>query len=202
MPAKITYLLPNIESGGTERHVLTLGRRLDRARFSPSLLTTAGGGSLYKDFSEVMPVTVHGGNPTRSKRFRSSPWEHFRTIRLLAGEFRRTRPDILHAYLPSSNILWPIAAKITGVTRVIVSKRGMANCKTHFTLLPRVEPLGNRLADRLAAAILEIAGDPDRGKRCGEAGRRLAQERFSLLRMVAEFEEMYETLAAREGVPG
>ena len=55
--------------------------------------------------------------------------------------------------------------------------------------------------NRLAAAILEIAGDPDRGKRYGEAGRQRAQERFSLLRMVAEFEEMYETLTAREGGP-
>ena len=385
MPVKITYLLPNIESGGTERHVLTLARRLDRSRFSPSLVTTAGGGSLYPDFAAVMPVTVHGGDPTRSKRFRSSPREHFRTIRFLAREFRRTRPDIVHAYLPSSNVLGPIAAKLAGVRRVIISKRGLADYKTLYFLPRLVEPLGNLLADlilvnsdavrreverterrwegkfrriyngvaplapwppgeaerfraregiplrgpmavcvsnffrykghgdlveaasrvardlptltfvligreagsleetrararelgvldrfrftglrsdvpdflraadlfvhpshqegfsnailegmaaglpvvacavggnpeavvdgetgrlvpprdpnRLAAAILEIAGDPDRGKRYGEAGRQRAQERFSLLRMVAEFEEMYETLTAREGGP-
>ncbi len=146
MPAKITFLLPNLESGGTERQVLTLGRRLDRSRFSPSLVTTAGGGSLYRDFSDVMPVMIHG-DPAKGKRFRSSPWEHLGTIRFLTKVFLREKPDILHAYLPAANVLGPIAAKFAGVRRVIVSKRGMANYKSLFTLLPRVEPLGNRLAD-------------------------------------------------------
>ena len=43
---RVAFLLPNLESGGTERHVLSLARLLDRSRFSPSLFTTAGGGSL------------------------------------------------------------------------------------------------------------------------------------------------------------
>src|SRR3990172_3173178 len=131
MPAKITYLLPNLESGGTERQVLTLVRRLDRGCFSPSLVTTAGGGSLYQDFSDVMPVTVHG-DPERGKRFRSSPAEHLGTIRFLVKTFRETRPDILHAYLPAANVLGPIAAKLSGVRRVIISKRGLANYKAFF----------------------------------------------------------------------
>ena len=132
MPVKITYLLPNIESGGTERHVLTLARRLDRSRFSPSLVTTAGGGSLHAEFSAVMPVTVNG-DATEGKRFRSSPWEHLRTIRFLAKVFRREKPDILHAYLPAANVLGPFAAKLSGVRRVIISKRGSVSY-THLTL--------------------------------------------------------------------
>ncbi len=41
---KVAYILPNVESGGTERHVLALARRIDRSRFDLSLITTAGGG--------------------------------------------------------------------------------------------------------------------------------------------------------------
>ncbi len=143
---KITYLLPNIESGGTERQVLALARLLDRARFSPSLITTAGGGVLYGEFSELMPVTVIG-DPKRAKQARTSLWGHATTVRRLAGIFRRERPDILHAYLPSSNVLGPIAARLAGVRRVIVSKRSLSAYKSRFPLLRRVEPLGNRLAD-------------------------------------------------------
>jgi glycosyltransferase involved in cell wall biosynthesis len=164
MPAKITYLLPNIESGGTEKHVLTLARRLDRSRFSPSLVTTAGGGSLCAEFSAVMPVTVNG-DATEGKRFRSSPWEHLWTIRFLTRVFRKERPDILHAYLPAANVLGPVAAKLSGVRRVMISKRGMANYKAHFTLLPRVEPLGNRLADVILVNSDAVRRDTERTER-------------------------------------
>lgn len=164
MPAKITFLLPNLESGGTERQVLTLGRRLDRARFSPSIVTTAGGGSLYQDFSDIMPVTVHG-DPERGKRFRSSPLEHIGTILFLVKIFRETRPDILHSFLPAANVLGPIAAKLSGIHRVIISKRGLANYKAHFTLLPRVEPLGNRLADRILVNSDAVRRDVERTER-------------------------------------
>ncbi len=200
MPAKITYLLPNLESGGTERQVLMLGRRLNRARFSPSLLTTAGGGSLYKDFFDVMPVTVLGGDPTRSKRFRSSPREHFRTIRRLAGEFRRTRPDILHAYLPSSNVLGPIAAKIGGVTRVIVSKRGLADYKKNFYFLPRlVEPLGNRLADRILVNSDAVMRDVERTERNWEGKFRKIYNGVAPIPVWTEEER--QAFLARKGIP-
>jgi hypothetical protein len=64
---KITYVLPNVESGGTERHVLSLARRIDRSGFSLSLITTAGGGSLYPEFSAHLPVTILG-DAARSRR--------------------------------------------------------------------------------------------------------------------------------------
>jgi glycosyltransferase involved in cell wall biosynthesis len=164
MPAKIAFLLPNLESGGTERHVLTLARSIDRSRFSPSLLTTAGGGSLHRDFAAVMPVTVHG-DPEHGKRFRSSPWEHLGTIRFLVNEFRKERPDILHAYLPAANVLGPVAGRVAGVRRVIVSKRGLANYKALFTLLPRVEPLGNRLANVILVNSDAVRRDVERTER-------------------------------------
>jgi glycosyltransferase involved in cell wall biosynthesis len=146
MPAKITYLLPNLESGGTERHVLNLARHIDRSRFSPSLVTTAGGGALYPDFSDVLTVTVNG-DTGRGKRFRSSPMEHFKTVQMLVGMFRDEAPDILHAYLPAPNVIGPIAAKLAGVRRVVISKRTLSDYKAGFPLLRKVEPLGNLLAD-------------------------------------------------------
>jgi glycosyltransferase involved in cell wall biosynthesis len=145
---KIAYLLPNVESGGTERHVLSLARALDRSRFSLSLTTTAGGGTLYKEFSEILPVTVMG-DPERGRRFRTGPLEHVKTIRALVRMFRKNRPDILHAYLPAANVIGPIAAKLAGTGRVIVSKRALADYKARFPLLRKVEPLGNLLADAI-----------------------------------------------------
>ncbi len=164
---KIAYLLPNIEVGGTERQVLALARLLDRSRFTPSLVTTAGGGALHAEFSAFMPVTVFG-DPARANRVRTGLWAHATTIRRLAGIFRAERPDILHAWLPSSNVLGPIAARLAGVPRVIVSKRSLSDYKSSFPLLRRVEPLGNRLADAILVNSDAVRRDVEKTERCWE----------------------------------
>ncbi len=145
-PTRIAFLLPNVESGGTERHVLALARRLPADRYALSLFTTAGGGRLHPDFAALMPVTVFG-DPARGRRFRTGPLEQVRTILALARIFRRDPPDILHCYLPAANVIGPVAARLSGIPRVIVSKRALCDYKTRFPLLRRVEPVGNRLAD-------------------------------------------------------
>jgi len=128
---KIAFLLPNLESGGTEKHVLTLARSLDRSRYSLSLVTTAGGGSLFREFSSIMPVAVMG-EPDVHRRIRVGPLVHIGAIRTLAGMYRREQPDIVHAYLPAACVIGPIAARIAGVPRVIVRKRSLANYKENL----------------------------------------------------------------------
>ena len=96
---KIAYVLPNIEAGGTEQHVLTLCRLLDRSRFSPSLVTTAGGGALFEAFSALVPTKVMG-DPARGKRFRSTPWEHARAVASLVRH--PSRAPAGHPALPTS----------------------------------------------------------------------------------------------------
>lgn len=162
---KIAYVLPNVEPGGTEKHVLALARRLDRSRFRPLLLTTAGGGALHGDFSAVLPVTVFGGDPERGRRFRATLSEQARTIARLAAAFRGDRPDIVHAYLPAANVLAPIAARIAGVPKVIASKRALADYKARFPLLRKVEPLGNRLADVILVNSDAVRRDIERTER-------------------------------------
>jgi glycosyltransferase involved in cell wall biosynthesis len=158
---RIAYILPNVESGGTERHVLSLARSIDRSRFSLSLVTTAGGGTLYKEFSDILPVTVMG-EPERGRRFRTGPLEHVKTIRALVGMFRAQKPDIIHAYLPAANVIGPIAAKISGIGRIIISKRALADYKERFLLLRKVEPLGNLLADAILVNSDAVRRDVER----------------------------------------
>lgn len=162
---KIAYVLPNLENGGTERHVLALVRLLDPSRFSLSLATTAGGGSLHGDFSERIPVTVLGGGTDRGKPFRASPGEHLRNIRALAALFRGSRPDVVHAYLPSANVVGPVAARIAGVRRVVVSKRSLSDYKKSFPLARRVEPVGNLLADAILVNSDAVRRDVERTER-------------------------------------
>jgi glycosyltransferase involved in cell wall biosynthesis len=195
---KITYVLPNVESGGTERHVLSLARRLDRSRFSLSMVTTAGGGSLYDDLSALMPVTVLG-EPKRSRRFRKGPLEHLRTIQIVARLLRHFPPDILHAYLPAANVIGPIAARLSGVPRVIVSKRALAEYKAHYPLLRRVEPLGNRLADVILVNSDAVRRDVERTELHWEGKFRKIYNGVAPIEPWAPDEAM--AFRRREGIP-
>lgn len=160
---KVAYILPNVESGGTERHVLALARRIDRSRFDLSLITTAGGGSLHDEFTALLPMNVFG-DPRKGRRFRTGPLEHLRTIVRAARLLRRDRPDILHAYLPAANVIGPVAARLAGVPRVIVSKRALADYKRLHPFLRRVEPLGNRLADVILVNSDAVRRDVERAE--------------------------------------
>jgi len=53
-------------------------------------------------------------------------------------------------------------------------------------LVPPKEP------DKMAEAIIKILSDRDMAKRMGEAGRKGVEEKFSLERMVKEYQEIYE----------
>ncbi len=161
---KIAYILPNIEAGGTERHVLTLCRLLDRSRFSPSLFTTAGGGTLFEAFSRHVPVKVMG-DPARGNRFRSTQWEHAWAVASLVRILRERRPDILHTYLPAANVIGPVAARLACVPRVIVSKRSLADYKERFPLLRYTESFCNRLADVILVNSDAVRRDVERTER-------------------------------------
>ena len=195
---KVAYVLPNIESGGTERHVLMLCTLLDRARFSPSLITTAGGGALFGEFSRHVPVKVMG-DPARGKRFRSTPREHARTVAWLIRIFRERRPDIVHAYLPAANVFGPVAARLAGVPRAIVSKRAMAEYKASYPLLRRVEPLGNLLADIVLVNSDAVRRDVERTERHWEGKLRKIRNGVSPIEPWAPGEAM--AFRRREGIP-
>ena len=195
---KITYVLPNIESGGTERHVLHLARRIDRSRFSLSLFTTAGGGALYDDFSALMPVTVMG-EPNRARRFRKGSLEQLLTIAALSRRMRRERPDIVHAYLPAANVIGPVAARLSGVPRVIVSKRSLANYKEGHPFLRQVELLGNRLADVVLVNSDAVQRDVERTERYWE--RKFRKIYNGVAPIPFWTKEAAEAFRQREGFP-
>ena len=167
-PVRIAYVLPYLVAGGTEGHVLSLVRRIDRQRFTPLVIALGGGGELEPLFrKEGVPVHTldrTGITPRPGQRGRTMR-DVLGCTRSLSGILRRERPDILHTYLPIANVIGPFAAKLSWVRRVIVSKRAMANYKERFPLLRRIESLGNRLADVILVNSDAVRRDVERTER-------------------------------------
>ena len=146
----VAYVLPYLVAGGAERHVLSLVRRIDRERYSPAVVALAGGGELEADFrAEGIPIHILGRNGQSPRP--GSGWKSFvdalDSLWSLYGILRRDRPDIVHAYLPAANVLAPVAARMAGVRRVIVSKRSGTFYQSAFPLLRHLERFGGLLAD-------------------------------------------------------
>lgn len=157
---KIAYVIPNIEVGGTEKHLLSLVGNLDRKRFAPVLITTAGGGSLYDAFAALLPVFVFGGDKYQARKYPpKNPLVHLRTIRDMVYLLKEQAPEFVHAYLPAANALGPITARMAKVPRVIVSKRSLANYKQGHPFLRRLESLGNLLSDVVLANSLAVKNE-------------------------------------------
>jgi glycosyltransferase involved in cell wall biosynthesis len=54
-------------------------------------------------------------------------------------------------------------------------------------------------AEPFAAAVLRLLSDPGVARRCGEAGQRVARERFSETRVLADLQGLYERVLTRRG---
>jgi glycosyltransferase involved in cell wall biosynthesis len=200
---RIVYVLPYLVAGGTEGHVLSLVRRIDRERYASIVVALAGGGELEPEFRRAgVPVHVLGrdGLTLRPGQRGRTFLEALGCVRALFGILRKERPDILHAYLPAANVIGPIAARLSRVRRVIVSKRALADYKEGFPLLRKVESLGNRLADVVSVNSDAVRKDVERTERNWEGKFR------KIYNGVAPIEswtpEETRAFRRREGIPG
>lgn len=198
-PLSVGYVLPNLNTGGAEGHVLSLVRRLDRSRFAPFLVATAGGGSLCESFGSLLPVSVIGDPLHPRSGPPGNPMVHLSAVRRMAGIFRSRSADIVHCYLPAANVLGSIAARLAGVPRVIVSKRALAEYKRLYPLLRRVEPLGNRLADVILVNSDAVRRDVERTETNWEGKFRKIYNGVSPLEPWTPRE--IEAFRLREGLP-
>jgi len=165
---RVAYVLPFLVAGGAERHVLSLVRGIDRTRHSPIVIALEGGGELEADFrGEGIPVHVLGRNgPSPPQgRGRKPIAEAFAALWSLFGILRRDRPRFVHAYLPAANILGPVAARLAGVPRVIVSKRSGTFYQAAFPLLPYLERVGSLLADVVMVNSDAVRQEVERSER-------------------------------------
>ncbi|MFA6147326.1 MAG: glycosyltransferase [bacterium] len=167
-PVPVAYVLPNLELGGTERHVLDLAAAIDRRKFSPRVVCTAGGGSMEEEFSRRgVPVHVLEYRGISLKPGKAGPL--FRNARSFFRAFTKILAEnnirILHCYLPAGNILGMAAASLHRTPVKIVSKRGLCQYKDGHPLFSFFEDLANLFSDGILVNSLAVEADVRRTER-------------------------------------
>jgi glycosyltransferase involved in cell wall biosynthesis len=93
----ILFLIRSLERGGAERQLVMLASGLRRQGWLVTVACFYAGGPFQRDLEHA---GVHVINLAKRGR-----WDMFGFLWRLMRMFRKTRPDIVHGYLPVSNIL-------------------------------------------------------------------------------------------------
>ncbi len=124
--ARVAFLIWSLDGGGAERQLVTLVQNLDRARFEPHVIVRHAS-SAYGDI----------GAPLHSLEV-AAGWTPAAVARL-AQTLRALAPDLLHTEMDPENMWGRLAARATGVRRVVCAVR----CP--------VLPLATRVSERVTA---------------------------------------------------
>ena len=143
-PVRVMYVVPDLGTGGAERHVTTLLPRLDPARFTCSVVCIGAEGTLFGD---LLAAGIPAAALRRTKRQAPA------AVADLVREMRRRRPDVVLVRGYNAEMLGRLAAIIARVPHRVV---WVHNCGA-LDDRRRVRRLTDRLLDRRTDAYFGVA---------------------------------------------
>lgn len=125
---KVIVVIGDLDTGGTERHLVSVLPRLDRERFEISLYTVTHRGDLA-DEMEARGIAVWSPTYSPSWKERGRLGKFFFIMRSALGLFlriRRERPDIVHLFLPAAYLIGAPCAIAAGCEKLVMSRRSLS----------------------------------------------------------------------------
>lgn len=147
---RVLVVLPSLDTGGAERHALTMYPALDRTRFDVRLLCIKGRGALYEE-------AVATGLPVETLDTGESNVAILRTYRRLYAEMRAFRPDVVATSGFSADVVGRLAAAAARVPAVITWKHNCGHVGRYGIKERAVERVLGSLTTRyLAVATAQV----------------------------------------------
>lgn len=163
-PRTILFLIRSLSTGGAERQLVALANGLAERGHKVSVAVFYGGGDLERD---LRGARLH--DLGKAGRW-DLPAFFLRLVRLI----RKLRPDVLHGYLGTANLLSVLARPFAQRMRVVwglrASDMDLARYDWVWRLSARLEVLASRFADRI---IVNSRAGRDHAVRQGMPAKRL-----------------------------
>ncbi len=109
---KVLFFISSLEQGGAERQMVELMRGLDPARFETHLALCHATDHLGYELPCGRPRSIEA-------TFGPTPGSFSRLVRVV----RDVRPDVIHSYMGYENLFARLAARYTGIGKVVGSVR-------------------------------------------------------------------------------
>lgn len=147
---RLLFVAGNFVTGGAERHLLEMWRRLDRTRFDVRIAVLKKEGAFTPEV-EALGLPLHDLEVGQRLYDASG----LRGLLRLVSVVRGFRPDIVHGYLFGANLFAALAGRMCGVKVVAVAKRNVDAFETPRQIA--VQRLAHRLATHVTAVSAEVA---------------------------------------------
>lgn len=147
---RLLFVAGNFVTGGAERHLLEMWRRLDRVRFDVRIAVLKREGAFTPQV-EALGLPLHDLGVGR----RLYDGTGLRGLSRLVSVVRDFRPDIIHGYLFGANLFAALSGRLCGVKVVAVAKRNVDAFETPRQIA--VQRLAHRLATHVTAVSVEVA---------------------------------------------
>ncbi len=141
---RVLCVVPNLDVGGAERHMVALLERMDRGRFVPSLVCIGHEGPF---FAAVRAAGVPATALHRTKR------QFPLTVADLVRHMRRTAPDIVIVRSYNAEVLGRAAAVLAGVPATAVWVHSTVDIRPRS----RIRVLADRVLDRCTTSYYGVA---------------------------------------------
>ena len=127
---KVLFLIRSLERGGAERQLSLLARALHRSGHDVSVAVFYADGPLRAEIEEAgVPVYDLG---------KSGRWDVPAFLWRLYRLVRRVKPDVLHGYMPVSNILAALIGRLTPGLKVVFGVRASGLDAKRYDRLTRL----------------------------------------------------------------
>jgi glycosyltransferase involved in cell wall biosynthesis len=147
---RLLFVAGNFVTGGAERHLVEMWRRIDRSRFDVRIAVLKREGA-FTPLVDALGLPVHDLEVGR----RIYDLTGLRGLLRLVALVREFRPDVIHGYLFGPNLFAALAGRLCGVPVVCVAKRNVDAFETARQI--GVQRLAHRLATHVTAVSREVA---------------------------------------------
>lgn len=163
----IFYVIGELHIGGTERHLSNVARALSRAGWRVCVYSLAGDGPLRAEMESagvkvILPPVDRSAIPNSLV---ISALRMLLSSVYLTYVMARTRPRIVHFFLPAAYLIGAIAASLARVKIRIMSRRSLNNYQQGYPLVRWLEMKLHRRMDAVLgnsdAVVRQLRDDED-----------------------------------------
>lgn len=161
MNKKILFVIGNLDTGGAENHIIQLLPLLKEKGYFPGVYTLTHKG-VQSGQLETQGILVH--EPSHVSRLRKLPFL-FRKLLIAIVTFitlwrliNKTKPDVIHFFLPHAYMLGGICSLFTRAPKRIMSRRSLSIYSMHRPFVRIVEKFLHKKMDILLGNSLSVVG--------------------------------------------
>ena len=150
----IVFVIDSLVAGGAESQMVMLARELHKLGYNCEVFALRAEGALLASL-ESLNIRVSNGNFSRNKD----------RLALLRGVWSlwlcifRNRPCVVHCYLPLSNFIGSVTARLAGASVVVTSRRGLGIHQEMESRWKYFDRISNALSSMISANSNAVKND-------------------------------------------